>query len=106
MSPMLNLIRFICGWIRVTILILRPGGAKAIAAENIVLRQQLIVLSRQHKRSPRLKISDRILFEALASWVNPRRLTKVAIAIKPATLLKLHKALVKRMAQLFDSGSH
>ena len=36
----------VCGWIRVVILILRPGGVKAIAAENMVLRQQLISLSR------------------------------------------------------------
>jgi len=51
-AVMINAIRFIGGWIRVTIKSLRPGGAKAIAAENIVLCQQLITLSRQHKRSP------------------------------------------------------
>ncbi len=33
--------------------LLRPGGAKAVAAENIALRQQLITLSRQNKRSPK-----------------------------------------------------
>ena len=58
MLPMIGLLRFICGWIRVVILILRPGGVKAIAAENMVLRQQLISLSRQHKRSPKLNTLD------------------------------------------------
>ncbi len=62
------------------------------------------MLSRQHKRSPRLKMSDRILFGALASWINPRRLTKVAIAIKPVTILKLHKVLVKRKYHLLFSN--
>jgi len=38
---MTNVIRCIYGWIRVMIKLLRPGGAKAIAAENIALRQQL-----------------------------------------------------------------
>ena len=76
---MIDLVRFICGWIRVVILILRPGGVKAIAAENMVLRQQLISLSRQHKRSPKLNTLDRIMFGMLASWINPRRLSRSAI---------------------------
>ncbi len=33
------LLRFIGGWLRVTIIISRPDGAKAIAAENMVLRK-------------------------------------------------------------------
>ena len=85
-----------CGWIRVVILILRPGGVKAIAAENRVLRQQLISLSRQHKRSPKLNTLDRIMFGMRASWINPRRLSRIAITLKPATILKFHRALVKR----------
>ena len=93
---MTNAIRFICGWIRVMIKLLRPGGVKAIAAENIALRQQLITLSRQYKRSPKLNTSDRILFALLGSWIKPKRLSKIAILLKPATLLKFHKALVNR----------
>jgi len=54
MASMTNTMRFICGWIRVMIKLSRPGGVKAIAAENIVLRQQLITLSRRYKRSPKL----------------------------------------------------
>ena len=82
-----------CGWIRVVILILRPGGVKAIAAENMVLRQQLISLSRQHKRSPKLNTLDRIMFGMLARWINPRRLSRIAITLKPATILMFHRAL-------------
>ncbi len=89
---MTNAIRLICGWIHVMITLLRSGGLKVIAAENIVLRQQLITLSRQHKRSPKLTTSDRILFGLLASWIKPRRLSKIAILIRPATILKFHKA--------------
>ena len=101
---MLIMIRFICGWIRVMIILLRPGGAKAIAAENIALRQQLISLSRQNKRSPKLTTSDRILFGLLASWIKPKRLSKIAILLKPATILKFHKALVKRKYHLLFSN--
>ena len=93
-----------CGWIRVVILILRPGGVKAIAAENRVLRQQLISLSRQHKRSPKLNTLDRIMFGMLARWINPRRLSRIAITLKPATILKFHRALVKRKYHLLFSN--
>ena len=97
---MINAIRLICGWIRVMIKLLKPNGAKAIAAKNIMLRQQLITLSRQHKRSPRLNTSDRIIFGLLTSWIKPKRLSKIAILIKPATLLKFHKALVRQKYRL------
>ena len=93
-----------CGWIRVVILILRPGGVKAIAAENRVLRQQLISLSRQHKRSPKLNTLDRIMFGMLARWINPRRLSRITITLKPATILKFHRALVKRKFHLLFSN--
>ena len=95
---------FICAWIRVMIKLSRPGGAKAIAAENMVLRQQLIKLSRKHKRSPKLKISERILFGVFASWISPRRLFRIAIILKPATILKFHRALVKRKYSLLFSN--
>ena len=77
---------------------------KAIAAENIALKQQLIIIARRQKRSPWLKISDRVIFGLLTAWINPRRLTKIAIIIKPATLLKFHKALVKRKYRILFSN--
>jgi len=70
MVHMLNIMRFICGWIRVLIKLSRPGGIKAVAAENLVLRQQLIIMSRQYKRSPKLTASDRILFGFLGSLIS------------------------------------
>lgn len=100
---MINVMRFVCGWIRVMIKIARPDGVKAIAAENLAFRQQLITLSRQHKRSPNLEASDRIIFGLLCSWIHPKRLSEIAILLKPATLLKFHKALVKRKYHLLFS---
>lgn len=101
---MINVMRFICGWIRVIIMISRPGGVKAVASENMILRQQLITLSRQYKRSPKLKTSDRIFFGMLVNWVNPRRLSRITIILKPATILKFHRALVKRKYHLLFSN--
>lgn len=36
----------------------RPGGVRAVIAENLVLKQQLIVLRCGRRRAPRLTLSD------------------------------------------------
>jgi hypothetical protein len=38
-----------------------PGGVRAVIAENLVLKQQLIVLRRGRQRAPSLTSSDRLL---------------------------------------------
>jgi putative transposase len=86
---------------------LKSGGTKATIAENLMLKQQLIVLSRARKKAPNLQTSDRFLLGALSLLISPRRLSTVAILIKPATLLKFHRALVKRKYRsLFSSKGH
>ena len=82
----------------------QPGGVKAVMAENLVLRQQLIVLNRNRSRAPQLKTQDRWLLGAVTGFIADSRLHKIAIAIKPSTLLKFHKALVKRKYKLLYSN--
>jgi hypothetical protein len=55
--PLFFLFHFLACFIK----LLRPGGIKSIAAENLILRQQLII-NRARKRSPRLTLADRTLF--------------------------------------------
>ena len=86
------LIHFIVTLIKLS----KPGGVKVLIAENNAMRQQLIVVSRGKKRSPSLATSDRILFGFLVFFIDEKRLQKVAIRIKPATILAFHNALVKR----------
>jgi putative transposase len=97
---MLRLILFILSFVTIWLRALLPNGARAIAAENIALRQQLISLTRNQKRSPRLMTLDKILFGILVSMINIKRLSRIAITLKPATLLKFHQALVKRKYHL------
>jgi len=40
-------------FIRLVALLLRPGGYRAIVAENLLLKHQLIVHSLSHKRVPK-----------------------------------------------------
>ncbi len=42
--------------------LLKPGGARAIVAENLLLKQQLLVACRSRLRAPRLSALDRFLF--------------------------------------------
>ena len=75
---------------------LKSCATKDTIAKIFLLKQQLVVLSRAKKKARNLQTSDRFLFGALSLLMSPRRLCTVAIIIKPATLLKFHRALVKR----------
>ena len=51
---MTKLIALISSYIVLWLRLLSPGGVRAIVSENIILRHQLITLSRGQKRAPRL----------------------------------------------------
>ena len=71
--------------------LLRPGGAKSLVAENILLKQQLLILRRSRRRTPNLRVVDRVLFGFCSQFLSPRRLLRTAIILKPATLLRFHR---------------
>ena len=76
------------------LLLLLPGGYKRIAAENLILRRQLILAGRNRKRAPNLSVIDRFILGVLSSFISVKRLSRIGVIVKPATLLKFHKALV------------
>jgi len=61
----------------------KPGGVKALMAENIALRRQLITLNRKRNRAPRLTTQDRWLFGLATGFITHTRLHKIAIILKP-----------------------
>ena len=67
-----------------------------VMAETIAMKQQLIVMNRSKKRAPSLATRDRFIFGLLTMLIGERRLQKVAIILKPSTVIAFHKALVKR----------
>ena len=80
------------------------GGVRAVMAENLLLKQQLIVLRRARKRAPNLTSSDRLLCGFWSIFLSPGRIRKAAIALQPSTLLAFHQALVRRKyRRLFSS---
>jgi len=74
---------------------MRPGGLKKVSSENLALKHQLMVLSRNGKK-PRLTGIDRLLLGAWAGLLGEKRLAQSLVILKPSTVLKFHKALVKR----------
>ncbi|HEV8639224.1 MAG TPA: integrase core domain-containing protein [Chloroflexota bacterium] len=64
-------------------------GKPELVAENALLRQQLIILTRSTKR-PRLTRSDRALLVLLASRVRAWR--QALLIVQPATVLRWHRA--------------
>ncbi len=93
---MLETFELLIHFIATVIKLLKPGGVKVVMAETIAMKQQLIIVNRRKKKAPSLATSDRFLFGLLAMLIGERRLQKVAVILKPATVLAFHKALVKR----------
>jgi putative transposase len=85
--------------------LLRPGGARAVAAESLLLKQQLLVINRSRMRAPNLTTLDRFVLGLTTLLVSPHRIRKLAVILKPATLFKFHKALVDRKYRLLFSSS-
>src|SRR5258708_24751187 len=83
--------------------LLGPGGVRSLVAESLLLKHQLLIVNRSRQRSPNLRSSDRILAGLLALLVRPTRLLRSAIALKPSTLLGLHKAMSKQKCRVLFS---
>jgi transposase InsO family protein len=76
--------------------LLRPGGARSLVAESLLLRQQLLILNRSRQRAPNLKATDRLIAALCCGLIGSTRLQRLAIVLKPATLMAFHRALVQR----------
>ena len=79
-----------------------PGGARAVVAESLLLKHQLVVLNRGRERATNLHPMDRVMAGLCTFFIRPSRLLRVAVVLRPSTLLAFHSALVKRKyRQLF-----
>src|SRR5712691_1881578 len=80
-----------------------PGGARSVVVESVLVKHPLLILNRSRKRSPNLRVSDRMVAGLCALLIRPGRLIRSAIVLKPSTLLRLHQALKKRKYRLLFS---
>ena len=75
--------------------LLGAGSVKTLVAENLLLKQQLLILNRSRQRSPNLSPVDRCLLGLWSLFLGPRRLVRAAITVRPSTLLNFHACLVR-----------
>src|ERR1700687_4887099 len=83
----------------------RRGGGRALAAESLLLKHQLLISNRCRRRAPNLTTFDRLVLGLTTLFLNPARIRQCGALIKPATLLKFHTALVKRTYRVLFSSS-
>jgi hypothetical protein len=69
----------------------RAGGVRAVAAESLLLKHQLLIGNRARQRAPNLTPTDRFVLGLTTLFVSPTRIPKLGALIKPATLLKFHR---------------
>ena len=68
----------------------RPGGLRAVAAESLLLKHQLLISNRSRQRAPNLTSIDRFVLGLTTMFVSPRRIARLGALVKPATLFKFH----------------
>jgi len=83
--------------------LVRPGGVRAVIAESVLAKHQLLIHSRSRRRSPNLRAVDRLIAGICSLWIKPDRFRRVAIAFKPSALSCFHRVLVKRKYRLLFS---
>ena len=87
--------------------LMRPGGVRAVVAESVLIKHQLLISSRARRRAPNLNSFDRLLLGLGSLFVPASRIPKLAVILKPRTLLRFHEALKKcKYRWLFSSGGH
>lgn len=84
--------------------LLGPGGERAVIADNLLMKQQLLVINRSRRRAPNLSALDRFLFGFWSLFLSPRRIRRAAVIIRPSMLLKFHDMLKKRKYRLLYSS--
>ncbi len=83
--------------------LMRPGGARAVVAESLLMKHQMVILNRGRERASNLRPMDRVIAGLCTLVIRPGRLQRIAVVLKPSTLLAFHAALVKRKyRQLFS----
>jgi len=81
-----------------------PDDARAIVADSLLMKQQLLVINRSRRREPNLSVLDRFLLGFWSLFIEPHRLRRAAVIIRPSTLLNFHDMLKRRKYRLLYSS--
>ena len=78
-----------------------PGGARAVVAEFLLVRHQLVILNRGRERAPNLRPIDRVIIGLCAVFMRPSR---IAVVLKASTLLGGWQLFKPTRADPFDGN--
>jgi len=84
--------------------LLGPGGAKAVVADSLLMKQQFLVINRSRRGDPNLSALDRCLFGFWSLFLDPRRIPRATVIFRPSTLLKFYNLLKQRKYRLLFSA--
>ena len=70
--------------------LMKPGGLRAVVAESVLTRHQILILHRSRKRVPNLRVSDWITAGLCTLLMHPSRVLRCGMLLKPSTLLHFH----------------
>jgi len=84
--------------------LLGPGGAKAIVADSLLMKQQLLIVNRSRRRAPNLTAIDRVLLGFWSLFLSPHHIKRAAVILRPSTLFKFHDMLKKQKYRLLYSS--
>ena len=85
--------------------LLGPGGAKTIIADSLLMKHQFLIINRTRRRAPNLTALDRFLLGFWSLFLNPRHIQRVAVIMRPSTLLKFHHLLKQlKYRRLYSSS--
>lgn len=85
--------------------LLRLGGVRAVAAESLLLKHQILISNRSRLRAPNLTTLDRFVLGLTTLFIRPHRISKCSALLATGTLLKFHKVLVDRKYRLLFSST-
>ena len=77
-----------------------------MVAGSVLLNHQLLILNHSRERAPNLRPIDRIIAGLCALLIHPSRLVRSAIVLEPSTIMRFHRALVKRKYRELFTPKH
>jgi putative transposase len=101
---MRHLLLLVFHLLRSLAILVKPGGVKALVADNLLLKHQLLILRRRCRLAPNLHGQDRLACGFLSLFLKRRRLLRTAVVRMPSTLLRLMRAFRQNLYRFLFSS--
>jgi len=83
--------------------LIKPGGLRSVVAESVLTRHQILILNRNRKRAPNLRVSDRMIAGLCTLLMHPSR-AAMWHGPKRSILLHFRHVLTKRRYRVLFSS--